>query len=162
MVMPPPPPGLLGPGPGQAPPGGGPPPTGPMPPGPRGNVPEVSNERRPGLSYNAALEAAQAHDVMSLEQLSQKTQEWPEDLRKRAAEIWHEVTGAEPNAKVAQVEGNSETENPDTWILGSNQQQIEEAGEPAILEGRKPRVTFQIAPEKRYSLIDPLAETKDE
>jgi hypothetical protein len=51
IVMPSPPPGL-GPGPGTVPPGGGPPPAGAIPPGPRGTVPEVSNERRPGLTYN--------------------------------------------------------------------------------------------------------------
>lgn len=51
IVMPSPPPGL-GAGPGSAPPGGGPPPASPMAAGPRGNVPEVSNERRPGLTYN--------------------------------------------------------------------------------------------------------------
>jgi hypothetical protein len=51
IVMPGPPPGLGG-GPGTVPPGGGPPPASPLPPGPRGTVPEVSNERRPGLTYN--------------------------------------------------------------------------------------------------------------
>jgi hypothetical protein len=51
IVVPPPPPGLGG-GPGTVPPGGGPPPTSPIPAGPRGTVPEISNERRPGLTYN--------------------------------------------------------------------------------------------------------------
>lgn len=53
VVMPSPPPGIgLGPGGiGGAVPGGGPPPAGPMS-GMRGTVPEVSNERRPGLTYN--------------------------------------------------------------------------------------------------------------
>jgi hypothetical protein len=57
MVMPPPPPGL-GPGPGASPPGGGPPPAGPGgagAPAPGGNVPAVSNERRPGLTYNTHM-----------------------------------------------------------------------------------------------------------
>lgn len=53
QVMPPPPPGL-GSGPGTAPPGGGPPPASPMQPGPPGSVPQVSNERRPGLTYNTS------------------------------------------------------------------------------------------------------------
>src|SRR5271166_1178932 len=55
QVMPPPPPGL-GPGPGTAPPGGGAPPTAPNQAGPPGNVPPVSNERRPGLTYNTSNE----------------------------------------------------------------------------------------------------------
>jgi hypothetical protein len=55
IVMPPAPPGL-GSGPGTAPPGGGPPATSPMQPGPAGTVPQVSNERRPGLTYNTSNE----------------------------------------------------------------------------------------------------------
>jgi hypothetical protein len=54
IVMPEEPSGGLGPGPGTAPSGGGPPPANPMPPGPAGNVPDVSNERRPGLTYNTS------------------------------------------------------------------------------------------------------------
>ncbi len=54
IVMPPAPPGL-GAGPGTAPPGGGPPAASPMAPGPAGTVPQVSNERRPGLTYNTAM-----------------------------------------------------------------------------------------------------------
>lgn len=38
-------------------PGGGAPPAGPTPPGPPGSVPEVSNERRPGLTYNTKTAA---------------------------------------------------------------------------------------------------------
>lgn len=57
VTMPPPPgggpAGQLGPGPGTAPPGGGAPPAAPMRAGPSGSVPQVSNERRPGLKYNA-------------------------------------------------------------------------------------------------------------
>lgn len=53
IVMPPAPPGL-GSGPGTAPPGGGPPATSPMQPGAPGSVPQVSNERRPGLTYNTS------------------------------------------------------------------------------------------------------------
>lgn len=57
IVMPPAPPGL-GAGPGTVAPGGGPPPASPMAPGPRGTVPEVSNERRPGLTYNTHVRTA--------------------------------------------------------------------------------------------------------
>lgn len=53
QVMPPAPPGL-GAGPGSAPPGGGPPPATPNQGGPPGTVPPVSNERRPGLTYNTS------------------------------------------------------------------------------------------------------------
>jgi hypothetical protein len=59
IVMPGPPPGLGG-GPGTVAPGGGPPPNSPMAPGPRGTVPEVSNERRPGLTYNTRTARTQS------------------------------------------------------------------------------------------------------
>lgn len=54
IVMPDPPAGLAGGpgmpgGPGGAVPGGGPPVTAPTAPGPAGNVPQISNERRPGM-----------------------------------------------------------------------------------------------------------------
>lgn len=72
IVMPSPPAGLGG-GPGTVPPGGGPPPASPMAAGPRGNVPEVSNERRPGLTYNthrvAAREGSDLNAFMSEHEL---------------------------------------------------------------------------------------------
>lgn len=50
-------PGEMGPGGmGGAPPGGGPPPASPISPG-GGPVPEVSNERRPGLTYNSSFDS---------------------------------------------------------------------------------------------------------
>ncbi len=64
IVMPPPPGGALGPGGvGGTPPGGGPPPTAPQAPGPPGTVPQVSNERRPGLTYNTHVESATMSDT---------------------------------------------------------------------------------------------------
>lgn len=62
MVMPDPPSGLGG-GPGTVPPGGGPPPASPTPAGPRGTVPEVSNERRPGLNYNTSVTSSSEKDL---------------------------------------------------------------------------------------------------
>jgi hypothetical protein len=50
-------PGQLGPGGiGGATPGGGAPPRGGMQPGPAGTVPDISNERRPGLFYGGSVE----------------------------------------------------------------------------------------------------------
>jgi hypothetical protein len=65
VVMPPAPPGL------GAPPGGGPPATQATPAGPRGNVPEVSNERRPGLTYNTPLSSVQS-DFQAPEQRNRR------------------------------------------------------------------------------------------
>jgi hypothetical protein len=62
--MPPGPPGqgiVMPAAPGASVPGGGPPAAQAMAPGPRGNVPEVSNERRPGLTYNTSV-APRARD----------------------------------------------------------------------------------------------------
>jgi hypothetical protein len=72
IVMPNAPPGIGGaPGgapdgapPGAAPPGGGPPARAGTPPGGPGNVPPVSNERRPGLTYNVT--SVQPRDVVKL------------------------------------------------------------------------------------------------
>lgn len=51
--------GGLGPGGmGGTPPGGGPPPAAPQAAGPRGTVPEISNERRPGLNYGSVQKTA--------------------------------------------------------------------------------------------------------
>lgn len=58
IVMPPVPPGL-GPGGDSTVPGGGPPPASPMSGGPAGTVPDVSNERRPGLHYGSAEETTE-------------------------------------------------------------------------------------------------------
>ena len=59
IVMPNEPSGGVGTGPGGlTPPGGGPPAATPITPGPAGSVPEVSNERRPGLTYNTSVEAS--------------------------------------------------------------------------------------------------------
>lgn len=58
IVMPGPPADLGG-GPGTVAPGGGPPPTSGIPGQPRGNVPEISNERRPGLTYNPTASVRQ-------------------------------------------------------------------------------------------------------
>src|ERR1039458_3837886 len=153
MVMPPPPPGLMGPGSG-APPGGGPPPTAPNAPGPRGNVPEASNERRPGLSYNAAT----GHGL-SLEELSAATTEWPEPWRKRAVQIW---SGApvdkleEEKVAATLAEGEIETD-PETWALGFHQKLEEDNGHKIIVEGRRRNPDPPVDPGKRYSLVDPLA-----
>lgn len=167
MMMPPAPPGLLGPGAGGAPPGGGPPPTAPTPPGPRGNVPEVSNERRPGLSYNAsamtheaAMEAlATKMPPLDLEALDELTDLWPSEYRKRAAAVWREIN--EPEAEdLPEVYANvtDETEDPTTWIVKSNQTIDEENGEPIIIEGKARRLSIPVEPKKRYSMIDPLAD----
>lgn len=58
IMMPAPPQDLMGGAPGGAVPGGGPPAMDPMQGGPPGNVPEVSNERRPGLTYNTSVKGS--------------------------------------------------------------------------------------------------------
>lgn len=54
-IMPPAPPDLGPGGMGGTVPGGGPPPTAPLPGGPAGTIPQVSNERRPGMPTAAKL-----------------------------------------------------------------------------------------------------------
>jgi hypothetical protein len=67
MVLPGPPPGL-GSGPDSAVPGGGPPPATPMSGGPAGTVPDVSNERRPGLTYNTSLQDSKEAAIIDEEE----------------------------------------------------------------------------------------------
>lgn len=64
IVMPPAPPGLGPGGMGGTPAGGGPPPAGPMSAGPAGTVPDVSNERRPGLTYNTNVASSEEPDTL--------------------------------------------------------------------------------------------------
>jgi hypothetical protein len=92
VVMPPAPPGLTG---GGAPPGGGPPVAEATPGGPRGNVPEVSNERRPGLTYNTPLSSVQS-DFQA-----------PERDRNRRR-IHTAAANPSPINKLAQTEGYAE------------------------------------------------------
>lgn len=167
MDIPPPPPGMLGPGPGTAPPGGGAPPTAPMTPGGPGNVPAVSNERRPGLKYNTSVE-----HVANDEELSELTAEWPEEMRKRATVIRDQIELAgdftpgafqpSPVSRTADIIDSDETDDPDTWVLKSNQKVEEHEGDNIILEARKKRVELPIEPAKRYSIIDPLAPELEE
>lgn len=153
MMMPPPPADL------GAPPGGGPPPTDAKEPGPRGNVPEASNERRPGLKYNAAVKSS------SVEEFLESVDDWPEDMRKRAAEIWPDPdmileirTAAEEPAKVADPE---DPDDPQTWTLTGNQEVVQQDGKDVILEGGN-RFEVPAKEGRRYSLIDPLAEALED
>lgn len=77
IVMPPAPPGL-GSGPGTAPPGGGPPATSPMQPGAPGSVPQVSNERRPGLTYNTSNDGVTRLSVAEGSELDKFLGEYPD------------------------------------------------------------------------------------
>ncbi len=157
MQMPPPPPDL------GAVPGGGPPAAQPMSPGPPGSVPDVSNERRPGLTYNTAAKIAASEDrIADDDTLAEITAEWPEDMRKRAVELRNEITGAPVEEVTATasdiVEDESETEDPETWVLKSNQAlEDDEKGKKIIVEGRRKRPELPIEASKKYSIIDPLA-----
>jgi hypothetical protein len=173
MVLPPPPAGLLGPGPGTAPPGGGPPPMGGMQPGPAGNVPQVSNERRPGLTYNTALNVAiaSAERLATDEELAQLTADWPEEYRKMAVAVRDRLGGLYPSKLREDAlpeirEGSdivsSETEDPGTWILKNGQTIEDQDGTQVILEGRRKEASLPIKPEKKYLLIDPLAPPLEE
>lgn len=158
MMMPPPP--DLGPGPGTAPPGGGPPAIAPNE-AQRGTVPEASNERRPGLRYNAGVEIA------NLDELAERTAGWPEDMRKRAVEIfWQNPTyDVELEVKEAsdKLEGSAEiAEDPETWELQPGQTVAKnEEGQDIIVEGHNRRLFIPVEATKRYSLIDPLATPLD-
>lgn len=167
MMMPPPPPDLFG----GAPPGGGPPAAQPTPAGPRGTVPEVSNERRPGLTYNASMSMDEAREALAntmgaaitLDDLAKRTSGWPEDMRKRAVDIWNgtadEITVGEPEEAFDRLA--SETDDPETWALKSNQRVEQVDGQSIIVEGAN-RLSLPVEAGKRYALIDPMADALEE
>lgn len=136
-----------------APPGGGPPATDPNSAGPRGTVPEASNERRPGLKYNAK--------TASVDEFLGTVEEWPEEMRKRAAEIWDNPDVIlEAAAEEVEAPANVEDEEPSAWTLKAGQIMEEHNGETIILEGSS-RLDVPVEGSKRYTLIDPLAEPLD-
>ena len=144
------------------PPGGGPPPMTPMSGGPPGNVPDVSNERRPGLTYNTH------HQPMITEAaLADAISEWPEELQVRAAAIYSEIQNPEiaSDTVIASSEepvNPDETDDPETWVLGSRQKLEQEGETHIIVEGRRKRPEMPIEPNRKYSIIDPLATPLEE
>jgi hypothetical protein len=146
IVMPGPPPGLtpggLGPGgAGGAVPGGGPPPRAPTPGGPPGSVPPVSNERRPGLDYNAT---ASVHD----DQVSQLREDESEER------IVHSDDSRVSSGSVEEGLPN----------LRFNQVIEERDGEKVITEKKPSRKEFRasVEPEKRFSIINEDAPNDEE
>lgn len=172
--IPPPPPGLFGPQgqgePGGAPPGGGAPPTAPKAPGPAGNVPDASNERRPGLKYNTSVKQQLAGEKLaSAAEIEEALSEWPEEWRKRAVVIRDsiELTGGfipgaidEPDSRTASdtLVEDGENEDPKTWVLKSNQKIAQEDGQDVIVEKNKKRMNFPVEASKKYSIVDPYNE----
>lgn len=164
-------PGGLGLGPGGAggtPPGGGPPARSPIT-GPAGTVPEVSNERRPGLTYNTK--------VASFEEATHA--ECPECGWTGEAREADEASGCPKCGKAdhGEVEWHHVTESSDSTIdpvsdtlsddaepelsLEDNQELINgETADEYILE-RSASVTG-IRKKKKYSFIDPDADPIEE
>jgi hypothetical protein len=138
IMMPSPPADLMGMGanPGNpGVPGGGPPVTAPMQPGPAGSVPEISNERRPGLTYNT--------HTSSIEPDS------PEVDSESEPATLHESESAEPEVPVGD------------WELKQGQELRDAKGdlpERITHVGKKRDVRYTIDPNKKYSIVDPEAE----
>lgn len=209
IVMPPPPPGIgQGPGgAGTAPPGGGPPVMQPNQGGPPGTVPPVSNERRPGLTYNtrtrtaatkesAFAKFAEEHPELGIpfqdyiedhhedinkisdDRLEELYSDWPEHSASYRHEVLREITNHVTNAMIEQKAANIteqvEEYIDDTWDLPDNRELVKNAnddaiegfeGEEYVLEQSKTKTPIRIEPpvgKKKYAIIDPLAETKDE
>jgi hypothetical protein len=156
IVMPDPPPDL-GSGPGTAPPGGGAPPTSPIEGGPAGNVPEVSNERRPGLDYGSSVTSS----APTLETIIAVYKE-----RARLAKLMlaDEEAEVDTNDESAIVDEELELKDNQELREGSNKWKFHGrtvTAEQSILEvPKKRKVSFET--EKKYSIVDPLAEIIDE
>jgi hypothetical protein len=154
------PPSGLGPGPGTAPPGGGAPPMAPGGPAGGGtNAPQISNERRPGLTYNTAS----VNDIYS--PIPQEN--WPKEMQDRAIVIkesidkygWFYEEPEDEEPKLSAILNNEDPDDPETWILKANQKIAKHNGENIIIESHKKRLNLPIEAHKKYSLIDPLSET---
>lgn len=156
------PPGGMGPGPGTAPPGGGPPPMAPGgPAGGPGAAPQISNERRPGLTYNTAVNTIESPVTQ---------EEWPEEMQNRAKVIqdsidkygWFYESPETEEPKISAILDSEDPNDPKTWILRANQKIAQHNGENVIVESNKKRLNLPIEAHKKYSIIDPLAEELDE
>jgi hypothetical protein len=207
-IMMPPVPGGLGGGPGTVPPGGGPPPASPMPAGPRGTVPEVSNERRPGLNYGPTANVrtaratypmldefikshyeefngeqqdtlgipfedyvvASVEDLEELndERLEELYSEWPKHAARYQAAVAQEVVrrmmdlkAAAEAARLPEVESVEEADEDKPLVLARNQElRTRDDGTEYIYESRsKKRSVVDLPPEKKYSIVDPEAES---
>jgi hypothetical protein len=207
-IMMPPVPGGLGGGPGTVPPGGGPPPASPMPAGPRGTVPEVSNERRPGLNYGPTANVrtaratypmldefikshyeefngeqqdtlgipfedyvvASVEDLEELndERLEELYSEWPKHAARYQAAVAQEVVrrmmdlkAAAEAARLPEVESAEEADEDKPLVLARNQElRTRDDGTEYIYESRsKKRSVVDLPPEKKYSIVDPEAES---
>ncbi len=138
IVMPDAPAGLGG-GPGTVAPGGGPPPASPTPGGPRGNVPEVSNERRPGLTYNTGAQDDMRGRVLAhLAAIAELHDEDESD------------TLPEEEPKELELKRNQELKEGAT-------ESVKEEGEWILEKKAKKRHVLELPPEKKYSIVDPEA-----
>jgi hypothetical protein len=165
-------------------PGGGPPPAGPITPGPAGTVPEVSNERRPGLTYNTHTSSTEP-DWLNLHEAAEAVQQgaspnWVgRQMRKAllddgAGEV---RTSAIVKGFLDQVLGVTSPEvevdsEPDTlpvdepeipveeWELGTGLELRDGGNElpQRITHVGKRDVKYTIDPSKKYSIVDPEAE----
>lgn len=143
VVMPPPPPGIGGPGGGLGPepgtagpeaaPGGGPPPTAPFQPGRPGTVPEVSNERRPGLTYNTKTSTDESEDA-TIEDDVEPEEPQDEELGPREELVGEKGDDDEIDLKTARI----------------------------VERTLRPRAEIEQRTEKKYSIVDPDADPLDD
>jgi hypothetical protein len=175
----------LGPNPGNpGVPGGGPPVTAPIT-GPAGTVPEISNERRPGLTYNTSAIDWKSMDDASKAIENGMSPNWvgrqmrtamindgaSEDQASNLVELWlNTVIGTVIEADLdTQKEdatlNESEVSEPEVpvgeWELNQGQELREAEGElPTRITrvGKKRDVKYKIDPSKKYSIVDPEAE----
>lgn len=181
--------GGLGPGGiGGTPPGGGAPPAGPITPGPAGSVPEVSNERRPGLTYNTSVKQDWLADADYLvsqgyspnfvgRQMKQqiKLAGVSDELADETIETWLKRIFGVSEELLVNEELDSDSEDAILTESASLEPEIpvgdwelEKGLELRNAEGELPEritrvgknrdVRYTIDPQKKYSIVDPEAE----
>jgi hypothetical protein len=170
-------------------PGGGPPPATPEAGGPAGAVPDVSNERRPGLTYNTRTASDEVNWVADATRMVRESGISPnvagvkmreqllsdgaeEEFAQRIVSTWLEslfhIADLQVDDEPATLPETVEEEPAipvEKWELAKGQElraEKDDLPERITTVARKKEVRYKVDPEKKYSIVDPEATPLEE
>lgn len=161
IVMPPPPEGLLGPNAQNMPTGGGAPPATPETGGPAGTVPDVSNERRRGLQYNASRPQSDLADFMQDHDLGLDFEIWVAEDGPGVDAPRQELEDALPEYLHLKQAGKSDRISQSDYDEPlKNNQKLKTSSRPDGLDGEwvheeRSVKRFVESKQSLYSIVDP-------